>query len=382
MFYNGGLCRHAAVASRYRLHASRSSSHWVAALELASKLVGEANDYPHPRPSSKHPDPLDIVGQEMSLLTANIRNLLGSSHPTLAKVAKYYVQATGGGKRLRPMLVLLVARATAPTNPILVPSSSSDLLNTSLSPSDVLNDDFGPLTSPQSWLDDHSISNNILPSQRRLAEITEMIHAASLLHDDVIDGASMRRDHKSANAEFGNKMAILAGDFLLGRASISLARLRNPEVIELLATVIANLIEGEFMQLENVMRRGSGIQATFDYYLKKTYLKTASLISKSCRAAAILGSADVKVVDAAYAFGRNIGIAFQLVDDMLDYSVSAEELGKPAGADLQLGLATAPVLFAWEKFSELGPLIQRKFSAEGDISRVSFDKSFRTDLIT
>ncbi len=122
---------------------------------------------------------------------------------------------------------------------------------------------------------------------------------------------------------------------------MALARLRNAEVIELLATVIANLVEGEFMQLKNTARDEANPVWSEDavtYYLQKTYLKTASLISKSCRAAALLGGADAQTVDSAYAYGKNLGLAFQLVDDMLDYTRSERELGKPAGADLELGL--------------------------------------------
>ncbi|CRK27927.1 hypothetical protein BN1708_018314, partial [Verticillium longisporum] len=110
-------------------------------------------------------------------------------------------------------------------------------------------------------------------------------------------------------------MAVLAGDFLLGRASVALARLRDAEVIELLATVIANLVEGEFMQLKNTAqdeRNPAWSQEAVDYYLRKTYLKTASLISKSCRASALLGNADAATVEAAYAYGKNLGLAFQL----------------------------------------------------------------------
>ena len=215
--------------------------------------------------------------------------------------------------------------------------------------------------------------SDILPSQRRLAEITELIHTASLLHDDVIDHSQARRSAPSANIEFGNKMAVLAGDFLLGRASVALARLRDPEVTELLATVIANLVEGEFMQLKNTARdekNPAWTEDTVSYYLQKTYLKSASLISKSCRAAAILGGSAPEVVEAAYLYGKNLGLAFQLVDDMLDYTVPGEELGKPAGADLELGLATAPLLFAWKDNKGLGRLVGRKFSGEGDVQRV------------
>ena len=168
----------------------------------------------------------------------------------------------------------------------------------------------------------------ILPTQKRLAEITEMIHTASLLHDDVIDVSDVRRAQPSANAEFGNKMAILAGDFLLARASIALARLRNVEVVELLATVISNLVEGEFMQLRNSAidgdkgwlanvlgtraSRNDEVNARFEYYMEKTYLKTASLIAKSCRAAAVLGGCTAEVAEAAYNYGKNLGLAFQV----------------------------------------------------------------------
>lgn len=162
-----------------------------------------------------------------------------------------------------------------------------------------------------------------------------MIHTASLLHDDVIDVSMTRRSQASANAEFGNKMAILAGDFLLARASVALARLRNVEVVELLATVISNLVEGEFMQLSNSGRASAAAavptasskdnvlstdpddimvesESRFQYYLDKTYLKTASLIAKSSRAAAVLGGCSEEVNDLAYSYGRNIGLAFQV----------------------------------------------------------------------
>lgn len=172
-------------------------------------------------------------------------------------------------------------------------------------------------------------------------------------------------------------MAVLAGDFLLGRASVALARLRDPEVIELLATVIANLVEGEFMQLKNTAIGESNprwSEETITYYLQKTYLKSASLISKSCRAAALLGECAPSIVEAAYAYGRNLGLAFQLVDDMLDYTVSGSELGKPAGADLELGLATAPLLFAWRSRPELGELVGRRFDRDGDVQKVSLSR--------
>ncbi|KAJ5632948.1 Terpenoid synthase [Penicillium lividum] len=319
-------------------------------------------------------DPLRMVGKELKFLSKNIRQLLGSGHPALDKVAKYYTHSEG--KHMRPMLVLLMSQATAldprkQTNP----ASPSPVDNPLSSPSilDDSNPSINPLVS-QSSEGNYSFAgdDNILPSQRRLAEITELIHTASLLHDDVIDNAVTRRANSSANLAFGNKMAVLAGDFLLGRASVALARLRDPEVTELMATVIANLVEGEFMQLKNTAQDESNPQYTDEtlaYYLQKTYLKTASLISKSCRSAAVLGRSAPEVIEASYAYGRNLGLAFQLVDDLLDYTVTEAELGKASGADLELGLATAPLLFAWKSNPELGPLVGRKFRKEGDVQR-------------
>lgn len=348
----------------------RRDSAWAAAVSVAGNVV--SNVVGRARGDLPTIDPLRIVAKEMKFLTGNIRKLLGSGHPSLDRAAKYYTQAEG--KHVRPLIVLLMSRATSlcPKAPQRQEATlqASAAIDSSLSPLSVLSD-FNPSATaePESAV---SSDLDILPSQRRLAEITELIHTASLLHDDVIDHSESRRGSPSANLEFGNKMAVLAGDFLLGRASVALARLRHAEVIELLATVIANLVEGEFMQLKNTARDEKNpkwSEETLTYYLQKTYLKTASLISKSCRAAALLGGADAATVDAAYMYGKNLGLAFQLVDDMLDYTRSEKELGKPAGADLELGLATAPLLFAWKDMPELGSLVGRKFEREGDVTR-------------
>lgn len=400
-------------------------------------------------------DPLDLVGKELSSLRSNVSTLLGSGHPSLDSIAKYYFQAEG--KHIRPLIVLLMAKATNGLSPLWPELQSRALTGTKikdddtveienemgidepLSPREILND-FNPHmetiegsnrfasipTSPPSSdlnkMMGEAATNEraILPTQRRLAEITEMIHVASLLHDDVIDASSLRRGSPSAPAAFGNKLSILGGDFLLGRASVALARLRDNEVVELLATVIANLVEGEVMQLKsqatldpsiprksvfstfwtakdpNVEKdnmsssaRGPSVEV-FEHYLQKTYLKTAALIGKSARAATILGgfgsdavksgghySREVElqcqvVRDAAYSYGRNLGIAFQLVDDLLDFQSTSAAFGKPSGgADLRLGLATAPVLYAWQEFPNegLAEMVARKFEKKGDVEK-------------
>lgn len=375
-------------SSRATYHSSSNrASALGAAVAVAKNVVSNAISRAKPNPNDMITvDPLRIVAKEMKFLTGNIRKLLGSGHPSLDRAAKYYTQAEG--KHMRPLIVLLMSRAThlcpkAPTLPqnLQQPQRTPEIsIDKSINPLSVLRD-FNPATNPTALsAPDAEVTTtptsetDILPSQRRLAEITELIHTASLLHDDVIDHSVSRRGSPSANLEFGNKMAVLAGDFLLGRASVALARLRNAEVVELLATVIANLVEGEFMQLKNTAsdeKYPKWSEDTLGYYLNKTYLKTASLISKSCRAAALLGGASAETVEAAYAYGKNLGLAFQLVDDMLDYTRSEVELGKPAGADLELGLATAPLLFAWKARPELGELVGRKFAGEGDVRRVS-----------
>ncbi|KAJ2919401.1 hypothetical protein MD484_g978, partial [Candolleomyces efflorescens] len=204
-----------------------------------------------------------------------------------------------------------------------------------------------------------------------------MLHTASLLHDDVIDESALRRGAPSAPASYGNKLSVLGGNFVLGRASAALSRLGDPEVTELIASVISNLVEGEILQTKDVKLEGSSSTAgqrrqdAWNIYLHKTYLKTASLMAKGARSAVVLGgSRDGDVwKEMAYAYGRNIGIAFQLVDDVLDYEHASATLGKPAGADLQLGLTTGPALYAWEEYPEMGELIERKFERSGDVER-------------
>ncbi|KAF9985945.1 coq1 putative hexaprenyl diphosphate synthase [Mortierella antarctica] len=359
---------------------SGKATTWNEALKEAEALVVEKKGGPVINTQQ-------LVGDDLKDLKNNIRNLLGSGHPMLDTVSKYYFQADG--KHIRPLIILLIAQATslAPKKVHVKVKDSYEEIDTPISE---LSNFYIPTLNTQDVNDNRSASTTtntvnaiytarvneadqtfILPSQRRLGEIVEMIHTASLLHDDVIDMADKRRNLLSANESFGNKMAVLGGDFLLARASIALARLRNHEVTELISTVIANLVEGEFMQLRNGQvengRSRSGTMTTFEYYMEKTYMKTASLISKSCRSSAVLGGASDEVCDIAYTYGKNIGLAFQLVDDMLDFTVSSDEFGKPAGADLKLGLATAPVLFAWEEYPELGKLIKRNFDQQGDV---------------
>jgi hexaprenyl-diphosphate synthase len=160
---------------------------------------------------------------------------------------------------------------------------------------------------------------SLLPSQMRLAQIVEMIHVASLLHDNISGDSS--QPSSSSDNPFGNKLSILGGDFLLGRASTVLSHLGGGEVVELISSVISNQVEGEFLRMEKVRTPSLGLmegpktpEEGWKLYWNKTYLKTASLIAKGARASVVLGGARDEELwkDVAYAYGRNLGIAHQV----------------------------------------------------------------------
>ncbi|MGK7940192.1 MAG: solanesyl diphosphate synthase [Crocosphaera sp.] len=260
------------------------------------------------------------VEDDLRLLTDNLKRLVGARHPILGAAAEHLFDA--GGKRIRPAIVLLVSRGTM-------------------------------------------LDREITPRHRRLAEITEMIHTASLVHDDVVDEAALRRNVPTVNSLFDNRIAVLAGDFLFAQSSWYLANLDNLEVVKLLSEVIRDFAEGEIFQ--GINRFDTSL--TLDAYLDKSYYKTASLIANSAKSAAILSEASPEVIDSLYNYGRYLGLAFQIVDDILDFTSPTEVLGKPAGSDLISGNITAPALFALEETPYLETLIERKFSEEGDIEK-------------
>ena len=281
-------------------------------------------------------DPLELSRDEIANMTSGLRTLVSQAgHPVLASAAEYFFGDGSVGKKVRPVMVLLLSHAMS--------FHQRENVNNNVFLSGY----------------EQKQRNDLYDAQRRLAEIAEMIHTASLFHDDVIDESDVRRGKPSANAVFGNKMAILAGDFLLARASICLARLRDVEVVETMSTIIEHLVRGEVMQTKSNL--------SVETYLKKNYFKTASLMANSCKSAAILGNYSSEIVEAAYVYGKHVGVAFQLVDDILDFEGNISTLGKPVCADLRAGLATAPVLYAAEEFSELIPIISRKFRDKGDV---------------
>lgn len=260
------------------------------------------------------------VEADLCLLTENLKKLVGARHPILYAAAEHLFGA--GGKRLRPAIVLLISRATMP-------------------------------------------DQDITPYHRRLAEITEMIHTASLVHDDVVDESEVRRGVPTVHSNFGNRVAVLAGDFLFAQSSWYLANLDNLAVVKLLSEVIMDLAEGEIQQGLNSFDTNLSIEA----YLEKSYYKTASLIANSSKAAGLLSGISAIAADNLYGYGRHIGLAFQIVDDILDFTGSTEALGKPAGSDLRSGNLTAPALYALEEKPYLEVLIEQEFTQAGDLEQ-------------
>lgn len=227
---------------------------------------------------------LQPVELDLESLLADLRALIGAGHPILQAAAEHLFAA--GGKRLRPGLVLLLSRAIDP-------------------------------------------NGQLSPRHRRLAQITEMIHTASLVHDDVVDGADTRRGVATVHSRFNHRVAVLAGDFLFAQASWHLANLDDLEVVKLLSRVIMDLADGEVRQGLNRYDTGQ----SFDTYLEKSYCKTASLIANSARAAGVLSGLPEVHLEALYRFGRQLGLAFQVVDDILDVTADSATLGKTAGKD-------------------------------------------------
>jgi len=275
-------------------------------------------------PAAASTDPFSLVAPDLAGINASIKALLGVDHPVLATVARYFFE-WDGGKKVRPALVLLMAHAV--NHHVAVSTAGGRYTPSGAftpTPEEVAGAaaamGCGVAALPEGAPPRPPLPPQVvLPLQRRLAEITELIHTASLLHDDVIDGADTRRGVGSVNATFGNKLAVLAGDFLLARASVCLARLRNVPCVELLSSVIEHLVKGEVMQMHAAPRSGVAGAATaaFDAYLRKTYYKTGSLIANSCKAIATLGCYPAGVTEAAYKYGLHLGIAFQLIDDLL-----------------------------------------------------------------
>ncbi|KAK6150105.1 hypothetical protein DH2020_017630 [Rehmannia glutinosa] len=311
-------------------------------------------------------DPFSLVADELSLVADRLRSMVVAEVPKLASAAEYFFKLGVEGKRFRPTV-----RSSCPSefNALLngcnvgyynVEDHVLLLMATALNVS-------VPRQLPVAAVD--TLSVELRSRQQCIAEITEMIHVASLLHDDVLDDADTRRGIGSLNFVMGNKLAVLAGDFLLSRAC----------VVSLLAKVVEHLVTGETMQMTTT----SDQRCSMEYYMQKTYYKTASLISNSCKAIALLAGQTAEVSVLAYEYGKNLGLAFQLIDDVLDFTGTSTSLGKGSLSDIRhvlsltfslysvvlSGIVTAPILFAMEEFPELRDVVDQGFDNSANVDR-------------
>ena len=235
---------------------------------------------------------LALIGEELKNVEQQFKKDLESNVPLIRKVGEYVLSS--GGKRIRPALLLLVARLCGYQGERSVP----------------------------------------------LASVIEFIHTATLLHDDVVDNANMRRGIASANTLWGNEASVLVGDFLFSKSFSLMVEVGDLEVLRVLSAATTMIAEGEVLQLVCT----SDLDVTEERYVEVVKCKTAVLLAAACQTGAILGKVTPEREQALAAFGMDLGIAFQLMDDTLDYIASEEQFGKSIGHDLEEGKITLPLI--------------------------------------
>lgn len=266
---------------------------------------------------------LSAIAPDMLAVNQVIRQQLHSEVPLVNQIAEYIINA--GGKRIRPVLVLLMANA-------------------------------------YQYQGTH---------HHDLAAIVEFIHTATLLHDDVVDESSMRRGRQTANALFGNAASVLVGDFLYSRAFQMMVAINSMQVMQILADATNVIAEGEVLQLLNM----HDPDVTEARYLQVIRSKTAKLFEAAAQIGALIAGASAADVELAAEYGRSLGTAFQLIDDVLDYSGNAADIGKNVGDDLREGKPTLPLIYLMKHGDDTQRDLVRTCIEEGDESR--FDQILR-----
>ena len=259
------------------------------------------------------------MASAMLQVDAVIRDRLSSQVALINQISTYIVSA--GGKRIRPRLVILCADALGFSG----------------------------------------------PERFELAATVEFIHTATLLHDDVVDESSLRRGRATSNAIFGNAASVLVGDFLYSRAFQMMVSVDRMRVLDVLADATNVIAEGEVLQLMNMHDPDLAV----DDYLRVIRYKTAKLFEASARLGAVLAKADPGTEEACAGFGRSLGTAFQLIDDLLDYEGSSDALGKNVGDDLREGKPTLPLLIAMERCGESDRGLIRSAIEHGEVERLA-----------
>jgi len=268
--------------------------------------------------STPAPNAASLMAAEMREVDAVIQRRLASDVVMINQIAHYIISA--GGKRVRPMLVLLFANALGFTG----------------------------------------------RERFELAATVEFIHTATLLHDDVVDESALRRGRQTANALFGNAASVLVGDFVYSRAFQMMVSVNRMRVLDVLADATNVIAEGEVLQLMNMHDPDLSVED----YLRVIRYKTAKLFEASARLGAVLAEVDHDVEECCADYGRSIGTAFQLIDDLLDYEGATEQLGKNVGDDLREGKPTLPLLHAMELGSSAERELIRHAIQHGEVARL------------
>ena len=254
------------------------------------------------------------IAADMEAVNGVIRQRLQSDVALVNQIAEYIINA--GGKRIRPVLVLLLANA------------------------------YGYRGA----------------GHHELAAVVEFIHTATLLHDDVVDESSMRRGRQTANAMFGNAASVLVGDYLYSRAFEMMTSLDEMRVMEILSRATTVIAEGEVLQLLNM----HDPDVTQESYLTVIRSKTAKLFEAAAELGALIAGASDAQIEAAGEYGRSLGTAFQLIDDVLDYAGDAAEIGKNVGDDLREGKPTLPLIYVMENGTQEQRELIRACIEQGD----------------
>lgn len=263
-------------------------------------------------------DLLIPVKSELSQTVNSLYSILSSDSEELNGIVSYTIES--GGKHLRPALSLLASKLFIDT---------------------------------------------IEEKYIRLAQVTEIIHTASLLHDDVIDRSDLRRGNKTVSALWSNKFSVIAGDYFLAKASFLLGSLDNLELVKIFSEVLQGLCLGEVQQSELAYNPN----ISWDDYILKSKRKTAILFSCACFGPAIISGAPSRQIEALKDFGLNFGLAFQIIDDLLNFYTD-DQVGKPSCQDLREGTITAPVIYAIEEFPEIKKCIETEFEEEETVLKV------------
>jgi len=267
---------------------------------------------------------LALIGEDLKNVEKQFKKDLESDVPLIRKVGEYVLSS--GGKRIRPALLLLAARLMGYKGERHVP----------------------------------------------LASVVEFIHTATLLHDDVVDSANMRRGLASANTLWGNEASVLVGDFLFSKSFSLMVAYGDLNILRVLADATTQIAEGEVLQLICT----SDVDITEERFIKVVVCKTAVLLAAACQAGAILGDASPEEEAALAAFGMDLGIAFQLMDDTLDYVADEKEFGKNIGHDLEEGKITLPLIEALRLCSEDERELISEIVIKDELERDDFDQVF------